>query len=263
MTFQKVYQIIAVMAAVVIFHFPIPALADKYIDKHIFQKQINELKANNNGFMIFDLNISDKEMALLNKIEIKNTLNYNRFGDLNLIHSELPNFLKEVTTANDNEIEIITHLIAHLSTDVVKATGEETAWITLRASIQNHDYDVHRWHTDGYFFIPTNFPSDRFQYKFATTLKGDPTLFYPLPEKLREDFSNTQDNRVFWSKKLDPALAISAQIGQGSIFTVGDSMRSAVHSEPRITQDRLFFSVVVGTHEQISALHQRWNKRKE
>lgn len=230
-------------------------VAHEYVDQHAFETQMNEFLTSNASFMIFDINMSKEEIQTLNNIEVTTIKEYDRFGDLNLLKDELPGFLREVTTANEEEIESITNLVANLSESAVQAMKGETGWVALRASVENSLFDVHRWHTDGHFF----FPYEGLAFKFTSTLKGDPTLFYPLPEEMRDNFLETQNDRTLWNQQLDDSLALSAQVGQGAIFIVGDPTRSAVHSEPPITQGRLFFSIVVASQSEIAELDQRWN----
>ena len=207
--------------------------------------------------MIFDLMISNEELEVLDSIKITTQNQYSRLGDLHLIKNELPEFLSKTTDANEKEIEIITNLVDRLSSNVVDSVSGESAWVALRTSVENSAFDLRRWHIDGPFF--GLFETDPvFTAKFATTLKGDTTLFYPLPEDMRDNFCETQNDRPFWHAKLDDSLIIRAKIGQGAFFVVGDPERNAVHSEPKITQDRIFLSVVPGTQEQITELERVW-----
>lgn len=226
---------------------------DNLID--LDSQKVNDFRSSNDCFIIFDIHLSPKEQDALNHIQItKDYGEYNRYAHLELIPEELPLFLEEYTTADKQEIETITNLVDRLSHQAVDIMGTETAWVTLRAFKENHDYDIHRWHADGLFFLSPSYSLETLQMKFATTLKGEGTLFYLISDELRAEY-NAQYNydRNYWHDTLDASNIISTHVGEGVLFAVGDPDRAAIHSEPPITQDRLFFSVVAGTYEQVHA----------
>ena len=67
-----------------------------------------------------------------------------------------------------------------------------------------------------------------------------------------------QDARAKLAELLDPAKAVTASSGQGTIFIVGADF-AAVHSEPPIKEQRLFISIVPGSQTDIEELDKRWN----
>lgn len=112
-----------------------------------------------------------------------------------------------------------------------------------------------RWHWDGYYYSPYS----GFIFKFATVLKGNPTLFYQLPKDLRKFFEQHSDDREFLSRLLERKNIETARSGQGAFFIVGDSDKAAAHSKPKIDSERLFFSILPGNEGEINKLYARWN----
>jgi hypothetical protein len=128
--------------------------------------------------------------------------------------------------------------------------------LRLRSFTPTSEYDVPRWHQDGYYYAPY----EGNPYKFAITLKGPATLFYKLPPHLKENFLTlTREgmekngyNRQALATLLKPfkEAAFIPQPYQGAVFIVG-SEYAAVHSEPPIHEERLFLSVLPGSKAQI------------
>lgn len=119
-------------------------------------------------------------------------------------------------------------------------------------------YDLPRWHMDGNYYQPYNFNLP----KFAATLKGDATFFYPPTEVERKDVINyaQDDERGLLASHLNQKRIAIAEYGFGCFFRVGDPLHAAVHSEPPIQQERLFLSMVCGSAEQIADLKTRWDR---
>jgi hypothetical protein len=88
----------------------------------------------------------------------------------------------------------------------------------------------------------------KFVFKFAMVFKGPSTLFYNLPEEWREHFkaNQNQNNRAYLAEWLGSVGIESPKKGEGAIFISGGfyPVPTGVHSEPKIDQPRLFFSVV-------------------
>lgn len=218
------------------------------------QQEIKNLGADTN-FTFVDLGIASGDLRLINEFKIESTGQYDRYGDLELIKSELPEFLRSVGTNDERLIQKVTETVFSVASDVVKASDSETAWVAVRTFTPSHGFDIPRWHYDGYYFAPY----DGFAFKFATVLKGNPTIFYQLPKDLRETFVLHSRDRMFLSNLLEKSSIEAPNLGQGAFFVVGDMDSAAVHSEPKIDGERLFFSVLPGSKDQIDDLNARWN----
>lgn len=217
------------------------------------QEKIESLDENKN-FAFVNL-LSDDDVQLLNQFKIESSNTYDRFGNLQLLQEELPDFLRSIGKNDEQLIQKITKIIFEVASYVSQASHKESAWVSVRAFTPNHDFDIPRWHWDGYYYAPYS----GFVFKFATVLKGNPTLFCQLPKDLREIFELHSEERKFLSQLLEGENIETAKPGQGSFFIVGDNDKAAVHSEPKMDCERLFFSVLPGNKDEIDELNTRWN----
>src|SRR5262249_15908206 len=95
-------------------------------------------------------------------------------------------------------------------------------------------------------------------FKFVVTLVGPTTLFYPLPLELRKSTEQMVHNRQYMKNLCRPENIISPRLGEGAVFRAGQYTTSAaLHSEPPIHEDRLFFSIVPCMEMQLPALKVR------
>ncbi|MDB5491106.1 MAG: hypothetical protein JWO78_955 [Micavibrio sp.] len=215
------------------------------------------------SFVNFDLGLAPEAMTDMNALKVREISEYSNFGETNLLRNDIARFLESQGNAPDLSGRVA-DVLDQVAKDAISATHAEAAFFTLRGFTPIDEFNVPRWHTDGWFYEPTENTS---QKKIALTLKGPKTLLNNLPDSLREVFhkllrsfqSDTTENRRTLEKLVNPADTQIPLPGQGTIFTVGDIEHSAVHSEPPIDSERLFMSVVPGTRAQIEELRQRWN----
>jgi hypothetical protein len=211
-------------------------------------------------FAVFDTNFSSSAENIINTISINHTKAYDNFGKLNILATEMKDFIKTIGTNDDSNSELIANLITKLINDILQNLQKETAWVTIRAATATNLWDTPRWHSDGYYYAPYSGE----QYKIALTLKGPSTLFYFLPEEIREKFNSLQldsNNRDIIANLLDKTKAISIDLGKGAIFIVGAN-HAAVHSEPPIHEERLFLSILPGSKAEIDELFKKWYPNK-
>ncbi|MDX1921611.1 MAG: hypothetical protein SFW65_00590 [Alphaproteobacteria bacterium] len=213
------------------------------------------------------LTLTPAEHRLLDQLKIDKTLALDHFG-LAPNDEETARFIRLL--GNDHSVSVgVAALVERLYAQVTEAFGAQSAWVTLRASLPNHKFDVPRWHIDGYFYEPFQGA----QYKAAIALKGPGTLFASLNDEWRSAFlecmmqhnpSNPLDDRI----KLAKMIAEQGQVTmtgerQGAVFAVGDRKASTIHSEPPVNAPRLFLSIVPGTRDQIAALKKRWSNNNK
>jgi hypothetical protein len=208
------------------------------------------------SFAYYDLQLSENEINALQNLKISETDSYDNYGNLKVLEPEVSEFIKSVGKGNETSAKDVSQLIMRLVNDILQGSGQETAWVAVRAFTPTSAYDVPRWHTDGYYFEPY----EGNPYKFALTLKGAPTLFYRLPNDKREEFNALQckgtEQNKYNRQELAALLEMSkeamsiAEPYQGIVFIVG-SDNAAVHSEPAIKEERLFLSVLPGSKKKI------------
>lgn len=227
-------------------------------DIETVQNDFDAFKNSNQSFLIIDLGFSKELLDSLHNMTITQQQEYNNFGNLDSLNSDVQHFLTEISTANEQEINTVSQTIEQLTKNILTILGKETAWIALRGFTENHAFDIPRWHIDGYFNeAPTG---SNFEVKFGTALIGPQTLFYPLPSEARETFFDHEANRNELHLRYPVSNAMAAEAGQGAFFVVGNQQRAAIHSEPKMENGRLFFSIVAGTQEEIRALDKRLNR---
>ena len=72
---------------------------------------------------------------------------------------------------------------------------------------------------------------------------------------MRDIFISHRDDRIFLSELLDLKKAESPKLGEGVLFIVSDDQLGAVHSEPKIDENRLFFSILIGDESEIEEFY--------
>lgn len=198
-------------------------------------------------FVIFDLNLSQKNINTLKKLKVNSFSSYsnmNNNGDLNIDnpHSEISQFLQGLGNSaelSNSASKIITKIIFQS----LIGCKRERAHIQLISFSHTDAYDIPRWHRDG---------SLDGGYKIVMALKGPQTLFYPQalfhPSPEMQEFYFMGFNFIDWTKHrmalakmLDMSQVISANHNQAVIFLMGDN--GALHSEPPIHEDRLFLAI--------------------
>lgn len=219
-----------------------------------------------NSFMYVDLKLTDEEIDLIDKVKFDNLdpmddqKDYNRFGDLHLLKEELPTFLRNIGNDDEDVIQAVTKIIDRTTQQVIKAANKNSAWVAVRAFTPTHAFDIPRWHIDGQFYGPYPYPG--IVFKFAAVLKGRPTLLYNLPKDMRDIFQSNWNNRTFLSELIDLNKAESPKKGEGIFFVVGNMDIGSVHSEPKMDENRLFFSILIGDESEINELYLCWYPKK-
>jgi len=229
--------------------------------EEIMRQKINTL-GSGNSFTYVDLELTSNEIDLLEKLKFQEDMgdHYGRFGNLHLIRDELPEFLRRIGNDDEEVIQAVADIINRTVQNVVKASNKNSAWVTVRAFTPDDEYDIPRWHIDGqYYGLMSPYPYPDLVFKFAAVLKGPSTLLYNLPDDMREIFNSHWDDRLFLSELLDLNQAESPAKGQGVFFIVSDKEIGAVHSEPKIDENRLFFSILIGDESEINELYESWH----
>lgn len=230
-------------------------------------------------FVLFGLPLTESEKDCLHQLQVNSNNSYDHYGNFDSLNDEISAFIEALGNTNDLS-DSISQIITKLVEESLKGSGQQFAWVTLRASTETHEFDLPRWHADGRFY-----ESDINQYKIAMALEGHGTLFYDLPEDMREWFNAIEneaadkviyndngtingdatlearlESRQILAEKLnDKERIISAKFGQGAVFLVGDDY-AAVHSEPQIDRPRLFLSIVPGDKQHIQDLRKNFEE---
>lgn len=217
------------------------------------------------SFAYVDLKLTSKELDLIDQLKFNQfsegaSVQYDRFGDLHLLKDELATFLKSIGNDDQDVISAVAEVISKTAHQVVSTSNKDSAWVCVRASKPNANFDIPRWHMDGaYYGLNGPYPYPEIVFKFAATLKGSQTLLYNLTHDQRDTFNAHWDDRQFLSEFLDLSKAESPKRGEGVFFIVANDAIAAAHSEPPMHDNRLFFSILIGDRSEIEELYLRWH----
>jgi len=208
------------------------------------------------GVSFVDLGIAYEDLADFDRIAIGKSKDLNLFGPIADVSDPIAAYLTEIGPNSRAFSEKIGKKIQEIAAEIMAVSEKPCAWICLRAATPNSQYNLSRWHMDGYYY--KSWPEVKIQYKFAITLVGPSTMFYPIPceyGELRNAIWVFMINRQLMHELCSFAQPITVPRGYGAFFIAGDRIRAAIHSEPRIDQThRLFFSIVSGDATEIAEL---------
>lgn len=255
----------------------------------------NELETHKNSFEIFQIKYTDDEKICINDFNIKNDIDYQQYSHFGNIKT-MKNFKEFISNIGKNKRSNIKKLIKiikkKLINIVLQGYDMKYFWISIRITLPNKLYIIPRWHQDGKYFNTCD-NTQNLQSKFVTILKGDGTLFVTSNEtslniisdnlnKMRKYISD--NNIVDFNEQLKindeifrPKLAerieeckinkdckiTQLNNDEGVIFYVGDKQKAAIHSEPMMSQPRIFISILPGTKEEINELGIRFAPKKQ
>jgi len=200
------------------------------------------------GFCFVDVGLSLEDINAFEAIVVERSKELNQFGDLRALEEAVFVFLGEVGPNPPDLARFVAVKVARVAAEILALSDKPSFWISLRASTPRHEYDIPRWHFDGYYMPTLAGQKAPMQYKFALTLKGPSTLFCPIPTdfaELRQLLSSLMTNRPLMSELCGLSPLISPPKGFGAFFIGGNPKTAAVHSEPRLAETtRLFLSIV-------------------
>lgn len=216
------------------------------------------------SFSHFSLGLEAGEQEKLAALKVSQEATYDNFGAGDVLQDETAKFIESLGNTKE-EAQLAARVVSRMLEQTLKDFGAESAWVAVRATLPNDDFDIPRWHQDGIFFESENGE----QKKVAAVLKGASTLFNGTGGKLRDAFrkaarsrkNDSAETRIELSLLLDQSLTEQAKAGEGSVFVTG-SDRAGVHSEPAMKEARIFFSILPGSKEQIEELRERWQREK-
>lgn len=265
----------------------------KYKSKYILQKELkggiqnilikNKGKLNkyvnnvNQSYKIFKLKYTDNDYKIIKNFIIEKNSSYNYYGliDKKILTDQIKLFLLENDKNSINNCKKITNLLYALIKEVtIDVYGKNFAWITIRIMIPDEDDEnnflIPRFHIDGKFFN-INDKNNNGQTKFITTLKGAGTIFVDANKQIRDIYYDFRDKNINKDKDmeyrlklmnlLENAKKINLKNNEGAIFKSFDRNLAAIHSEPYITEPRIFLSILPGNKEEINELYERWKKK--
>ncbi len=245
------------------------------------------LSSDKRDFKMFKIKLSKGEQQSISELEINSSNSLNYYGDLNSLDFE--DFFSKIGKNSSKTCKTIESVIKKITKKVLGGFNRDNCWISVRASKPNNNFDIPRWHYDGTYF--KNISS---QAKFAMVLKGPGTLvikksskvetaYEKIKNQFREEYLDQfkkikpqtfdedvqiqmklQDKyRPIYAKAMSKFKIRQLDNDQGIVFWGGnDHHISALHSEPKIDEPRLFISILPGSKENIMEWKNKTNVRK-
>ncbi len=222
-----------------------------------------------NSYQIFKMNYTEENLNQINSIQITKNENYDFFGSTDIFltneSNDITRLIEFIYRIGDNSEELAKSLVKIIK-NIVKVLelgyNKKYCWITIRTSQPNNYFEIPRWHCDGKYFKNYLDP----QTKFVTVFKGAGTLLIEPTNQskqiynnyLSDSFDNTKlpidsiESRELLNKEFERVDIQKKQLTnkQGLIFLSGHS-NCTIHSEPNITEPRMFLSVVFGDKDNI------------
>jgi len=239
----------------------------------INSRQINEyLNSGKYDFQLFDINYTEQEQESIDNFKIEKRCSYIHNGSISSLIgiNDLNTFLSDIGHNTKKDIDNLEQIILNLIEKVLKGYVMENFLLLIRVRVPDSEFDITRWHRDGPYFDNTMITS-----KFATVLKGPGTLFIKSSTLNSEKFNEIQEreheeeriNAHFTYEEQEerndryrslyaalPKNSDMVQSGknQGVIFFANSGgVIGAIHSEPKIDENRIFISIVPATKENV------------
>jgi hypothetical protein len=242
------------------------------------------LESNGQDFGIFDMRYTEENKKSIKDFNINKTKSFDICGKMEDM-KEVFIFISDIGNNSQESIQYIGKLIISIISSVMAAFGEENAWVSLRFSTPNDLYKLPRWHKDGHY--TGNF-GNTYMFplpKFITTPKGPSTLLIrntvetnaiynkvqnAKREELKINNIKVQDQHIL-SEKYRKIYAeafkhcdiIQPRNDEGTIiYPTHESQdcKDTIHSEPHVTEQRFFLSILPSSEYIINYLKSRMQK---
>jgi len=238
-------------------------------------------------FRIFDISYTTQVKKCLKNFKLENYNSYDNYADNNL--ADLKEFLTSLGSNSSDQIEILDNTIKKITEIVMSGYDERYTnyWLTIRVVPPTSRFDIPRWHCDGNYFHDGNKHStEKFITKFVTVLKGPGTLFKKTTPKQRKEYNEIEEiefkirnerpgilnnvTDIEYRKSLSDKvkdIGVDFQVDkyQAAIF-IGYHREvyrevCGIHSEPPISEPRMFLSIVPATKEDVE-MHKKMTNYK-
>ena len=243
------------------------------------------LNSSNKNFKTFDIAYSTDEEKAIESLQVDIRKDYNHSGSIDTMVG-LPEYLKKIGPNSNTTVNKIENIIKQLIQKCLLAYKKDYFWLSVRATIPTHEFDIPRWHKDGGF---SGF-EDVDVSKFVTVLKGPGTLAI----KQNKEIDDIYDEMIMKKRKLTRDLYEKA-LKAKKVLSVDEEMKinidayekirkelynklkkqiitqskysqslvfytkSTLHSEPKTDVPRLFVSIMPGTKANIEGMDKPFN----
>ncbi len=213
-----------------------------------------------------DIGLSPVERESLARVRVERDLEQFDFYGVGTdeLREKLQSYFGQMGENTEQDLLSISDIVWRLSEGMREGFGEQSTWTMVRVSLPGSSFEVPRWHPDGKYFSST-----KKQYKLVATLRGQDTLFGEAidPEavacfqeeesnnrrKYKDDPRRLQEEEMCIRRELAKVVRQTQIGGEGMavIYLVGEK-DAVLHSEPYITEPRIFIAVLPGSKKQIT-----------
>lgn len=222
---------------------------------------------NNQRMVSVDLQLSPEEKKALQdlKVGVEGVIgNFLYWGsvDNETLPLNLRSYIGTIGENDDITADVISKLIIRIAKHVTQYFNTEFAWIEIKTFLKNDTFIIPRWHIDDKFFKPHT------AHKLVWAIKGSQTRFGITENPM--EFSRLTALEIQAGHGTDENIRIRKELGQivnevkisekeAAVLYRSAGENPVVHSEPHMSENRLFLGVVPGTREEIS----EWYERKK
>ena len=237
--------------------------------------KINLKNIKNKQYQTFNIKYTPHELQTLSNINIKSTASLNLYG-LYRYDILMTEFFKKVLVSNDSKNSVILQLksiIKKLIRTMMSITNKDSALVHIRAFKKTSEFDVPRWHQDSKYF-----DNDEPLLKLVTVLKGPPTMLRKYDKKiiyhLKEYAEKTSDlfskykshneikkKEIKLRKSLVNSIPLAKKQTNTSALYFVNHPYAAIHSEPKIDEDRLFIAILPASKKDLSFRRKIYKKK--
>lgn len=227
------------------------------------------------GVVSFDVGITPEEREAIEAVRIEKELSqFNYYGPAGegLVEG-LSAHLIQLEGNTEATIISLSRLVARVASLVEKDLRKEAVWAMVRVTLPSDDFDIPRWHQDGYYMRQ----DEGEEYKLVFTIKGPQSRFAEIVDEegyrscAKEDVTNVSEHEgnfdVYFQEDVRIKRALERTVmesdtipeGRATFYRVGNG-GAKVHSEPPLHEPRIFMSVVAGSLEQVEEFRKRYER---
>lgn len=220
---------------------------------------------NNQRMVSVDLQLSPEEKKVLQDLKIgaEGVIgNFLYWGsvDNETLPLNLKSYIGTIGENNDINADVISKLIIRIAKHVTQYFNTEFAWIETKTFLANDTFIVPRWHIDNKFFKPHTV------HKLVWAVKGSQTRFgiteNPMEfsglTALEIQARHGTDENIRIRKELDQIVnEVKISEKEAAVLYRSAGENPVIHSEPHMSENRLFLGIVPGTREEISEWYER------
>lgn len=215
--------------------------------------------------LAIDLQLTTEEKTLLEGLDINvegSDGNFLYWGSVNNkdFSSNLKSYLATLGENDEKTVDTLFNLIVCIAKNITRYFDTEFAWIETKTFFANDTFITPRWHVDNKFFKPHT------AHKFVWAAKGAQTRFgittnteeFNRLTTLEIEAGHGTEKNIWARKEINNIVQeVSMPLeGNAALYQSGGK-DPFVHSEPHMSDNRLFIAIIPGSKEEILEWYER------